>query len=300
MVNVPRYTRKLASKIAALGGVDYLVVTSRGLELGHERWKEAFPGLTRIVHRHDAVAGNGDAGGGGGGVAQFEQVLDGYGPWELERASSGISDNGEKDEDENDRVDLRITHVPGHTFGSLALWFQPMASSSASAEKGKDGVGKNMEEEAVLFTGASLGVVRRKGVKRGTLDGLAGMNDGDVKRQARSLRTLVNFPPSVQKDRKAAGEGAQEGAQDGESNDKDAEEETGRAIISSPSLGQVPASEPVEVHARPWRWILSAFGAPTRLGDEGSGAEEAQEEVRRLVLEVADQLETRPLPPYGL
>ena len=113
MVDVPRYNRRLADSIERrFGGIDYLVLTSRGLEEGHAQWKARFPNLVRVMHRHDLKTGD--------TLSTVEEVLDGSGPWDLT-----LDDDGD-DDTAASASDVRILHTPGRTFGAFSVWFHAL------------------------------------------------------------------------------------------------------------------------------------------------------------------------------
>ena len=182
MVGVPRFSRRLADAIERrFGGVAYLVVTSKGLEMGHAQWKACFPDIVRVVHRHDLRPGE--------TLGVVEEVLDGSGPWDLSADDSDEDEDeryeqGDMEEDQVGEaataIDVRIVHTPGRTFGTLCVWFKP---NTAAADR-EGGLG---ETEAAVFTGGHLGF----DPKRQRLDGFSGMNRAGLRRQAASMRILL-------------------------------------------------------------------------------------------------------------
>ena len=94
LVDSPRYTRGLADRLEALGGVDLLFLTHRDDVADHARWRERF-GCERVLHADDRRAG----------TADVEHFLHGRDPvqWDDE---------------------LRMLPTPGHTEGSTCLSYR--------------------------------------------------------------------------------------------------------------------------------------------------------------------------------
>ena len=89
LVDSPRFAGVLVDRIAALGGVRFLVLTHQDDVADHAKFRRRF-GCDRVIHRADVRADTRDC----------ERIIDG----DTELAS-----------------DLRLIHVPGHTRGSIAL-----------------------------------------------------------------------------------------------------------------------------------------------------------------------------------
>jgi glyoxylase-like metal-dependent hydrolase (beta-lactamase superfamily II)/ferredoxin len=89
LVDSPRFAEILVARIAALGGVRYLVLTHQDDVADHAKLRARF-GCERVIHRADV---HGDTRG-------CERIIDG---------------------DAELAPDLRLIHVPGHTRGSIAL-----------------------------------------------------------------------------------------------------------------------------------------------------------------------------------
>jgi glyoxylase-like metal-dependent hydrolase (beta-lactamase superfamily II)/ferredoxin len=89
LVDSPRFARLLVDRIAALGGVRFMVLTHQDDVADHARFRERF-GCERVIHRADVRSGTRDC----------ERIIDG---------DTDLSD------------DLQLIHVPGHTRGSIAL-----------------------------------------------------------------------------------------------------------------------------------------------------------------------------------
>mmetsp|Transcript_8302 Transcript_8302/g.10793 ORF Transcript_8302/g.10793 Transcript_8302/m.10793 type:complete len:368 (-) Transcript_8302:191-1294(-) len=98
MVDVPRFTERLAKLVEAAGGVSYLYITHKD-DLGdHLQWKKRFPDMIRVINRLDVMPT----------ARSFERKLEDDGPWYLDGAG-----------------DHSIVWVPGHTFGSTMLLYRP-------------------------------------------------------------------------------------------------------------------------------------------------------------------------------
>jgi len=72
-----------------------LIITNRNNVYGHEKWKEKYPKLSRIIHKTDATS---DADG-------VEIKLEGTGIW-------------------YPQDDLKIIHTPGNTAGALCVLYE--------------------------------------------------------------------------------------------------------------------------------------------------------------------------------
>lgn len=92
MIDIPRYNSKLANTLELEGGVQKIIVTHSDNIADHQKWKDRFPNLQRIIHRADAKETAGE----------FELKLEGGGIW-------------------NPSSDVQIIHTPGHTAGSLSI-----------------------------------------------------------------------------------------------------------------------------------------------------------------------------------
>jgi glyoxylase-like metal-dependent hydrolase (beta-lactamase superfamily II) len=91
LVDSPRFSRPLAERIRALGGIRLLFLTHRDDVADHARWAEAF-GCARVLHSRDATSG----------TRGVEKLLHGEAPVSLGEGLLAIP-------------------VPGHTAGSAAL-----------------------------------------------------------------------------------------------------------------------------------------------------------------------------------
>jgi glyoxylase-like metal-dependent hydrolase (beta-lactamase superfamily II)/ferredoxin len=89
LVDSPRFARLLVDRIAALGGVRFMVLTHQDDVADHAKFRDRF-GCERVIHRADVRSG----------TRGCERIIDG----DTELAG-----------------DLRLIHVPGHTRGSIAL-----------------------------------------------------------------------------------------------------------------------------------------------------------------------------------
>lgn len=89
LVDSPRFAKVLVDRIAALGGVRFLVLTHQDDVADHAKLRERF-GCERVIHRADVRSTTHDC----------ERIIDG---------DTDLAD------------DLRLIHVPGHTRGSIVL-----------------------------------------------------------------------------------------------------------------------------------------------------------------------------------
>ncbi len=94
LVDSPRASRPLLERVEELGGVRWMFLTHRDDVADHRKWAEAFK-CERILHRDDVSHGTRDV----------ERVVEGDSPVEL-------------------APDLVTVPVPGHTRGSMALWYR--------------------------------------------------------------------------------------------------------------------------------------------------------------------------------
>lgn len=95
MVDVPRFSRGLADRIGALGGLEGIFLTHRDDVAGHERWAER-TGARRVLHADDQTAR----------TRSVERLVRGQAPVALAE-------------------DLLVIPTPGHTRGSACLLFTP-------------------------------------------------------------------------------------------------------------------------------------------------------------------------------
>ncbi|XVE69253.1 hypothetical protein DITRI_Ditri09bG0137600 [Diplodiscus trichospermus] len=96
LIDSPKFTERLASKIEMLGGVRYIFLTHKDDVADHGKWSKRFS-CDRILHSQDVEVC----------TADVEMKLDGSGPWSL----------GE---------DIILVHTPGHTEGSVCLLYKPL------------------------------------------------------------------------------------------------------------------------------------------------------------------------------
>ena len=100
MVDSPRYNSRLARRIEAeYGGVDLMLLTHMDDVADHNRWKERFPSMTRVMHTLDV---RGPECWPGIDMRAVETQLEGNGPWELAPG-------------------LTAVHTPGHSRGHLCF-----------------------------------------------------------------------------------------------------------------------------------------------------------------------------------
>jgi hypothetical protein len=52
LVDVPRYSARLATRLAALGGVHTMIITHGDSAVDHQLWKQRFPDLQRVIHQY--------------------------------------------------------------------------------------------------------------------------------------------------------------------------------------------------------------------------------------------------------
>jgi glyoxylase-like metal-dependent hydrolase (beta-lactamase superfamily II)/ferredoxin len=91
LVDSPRFSRKLARRIGAMGGVRWMFLTHGDDVADHRLWRAEF-GCERILHRGDVARG----------TREVERLIDGFEPMELAPG-------------------LVAVPVPGHTRGSVCL-----------------------------------------------------------------------------------------------------------------------------------------------------------------------------------
>ncbi|KAK1436361.1 hypothetical protein QVD17_02140 [Tagetes erecta] len=96
LIDSPRYTEKLASNIEKLGGARYMFLTHRDDVADHEKWSRRL-NCERVLHRTEVNVSTNNV----------EIKLNGCGPWSL----SG---------------DIQLIHTPGHTEGSVCLFYKPL------------------------------------------------------------------------------------------------------------------------------------------------------------------------------
>ncbi|TYH89998.1 hypothetical protein ES332_A13G021000v1 [Gossypium tomentosum] len=96
LIDSPKFTERLARKIEELGGVCYMFLTHKDDVADHGKWSKRFC-CDRILHSGDVEAC----------TADVETKLDGNGPWRLGQ-------------------DIMLIHTPGHTEGSVCLFYMPL------------------------------------------------------------------------------------------------------------------------------------------------------------------------------
>ncbi|WVZ73038.1 hypothetical protein U9M48_021396 [Paspalum notatum var. saurae] len=96
LIDSPRYNPKLASNIEKLGGARYMFLTHIDDVADHRKWAERLK-CVRIIHSGDAEESTVDV----------EWKLDGNGPWNI-------------------GTDFELIHTPGHTQGSVCLYYKPL------------------------------------------------------------------------------------------------------------------------------------------------------------------------------
>ncbi|CAE7203957.1 tam [Symbiodinium microadriaticum] len=125
MYDSPRYSSRLAKVLEAAGGIHLMVLSHKDDVADHERWKERFPGMTRVMHKQDV---RGPLSWPYIDMTGVEMQLEGAGPWTLAEG-------------------LKVVFTPGHSAGCITL----IADGSRT---GGDGV---------AFTGDHLALSGRLG-----------------------------------------------------------------------------------------------------------------------------------------
>lgn len=96
IVDSPRFTKVLVHKIEMLGGARYMFLTHKDDVGDHEKWAKRLR-CERILHSEDVEAH----------TADVEMRLYGDGPWSI-------------------GADFELIHTPGHTEGSVCLYYKPL------------------------------------------------------------------------------------------------------------------------------------------------------------------------------
>ncbi|KAL6911217.1 hypothetical protein ACP4OV_000022 [Aristida adscensionis] len=96
LIDSPRYTPKLANNIEKLGGARYMFLTHIDDVADHRKWAERLK-CERIIHSGDVMEV----------TADVEWKLNGDGPWNI-------------------GTDFELIHTPGHTEGSVCLYYKPL------------------------------------------------------------------------------------------------------------------------------------------------------------------------------
>ncbi|OAY75199.1 hypothetical protein ACMD2_06395 [Ananas comosus] len=96
LVDCPRYKEKLVRNIEMLGGARYMFLTHKDDVGDHEKWSKRLK-CERILHSGDVEAS----------TADVEMKLHGEGPWSIGN-------------------DFELVHTPGHTKGSVCLYYKPL------------------------------------------------------------------------------------------------------------------------------------------------------------------------------
>ncbi|KAK8944246.1 hypothetical protein KSP39_PZI008697 [Platanthera zijinensis] len=95
LVDSPRYTEVLVRNIENLGGAKYMFLTHKDDVADHDKYSKHF-GCERILHSGDVEESTVDV----------ETKLCGDGPWSI-------------------GTDFELIHTPGHTEGSICLYYKP-------------------------------------------------------------------------------------------------------------------------------------------------------------------------------
>ncbi|KAJ1692472.1 hypothetical protein LUZ63_009170 [Rhynchospora breviuscula] len=138
MVDSPRYNEILAHKFDMLGGVRYMFLTHKDDIGEHDKWAQQLK-CERIMHVGDVDYR----------TADVERKLHGDGPWTI-------------------GSDFELVYAPGHTEGSVCLYYKPMK---------------------VIFTGDHL----FKSAETGELDISLMYNQQSVSLQLDSVKKLLDL-----------------------------------------------------------------------------------------------------------
>ncbi|XP_020679528.1 uncharacterized protein LOC110097490 isoform X2 [Dendrobium catenatum] len=96
LVDSPRYTGVLARNIEIFGGAKFMFLTHMDDVADHDKWSKRF-GCKRILHSRDVKESTVDV----------EMKLYGNGPWSI-------------------GTEFDLIHTPGHTEGSVCLYYKPL------------------------------------------------------------------------------------------------------------------------------------------------------------------------------
>eukprot|EP00903_Cladosiphon_okamuranus_P006661 g6503.t1 len=140
MMDSPRFHPGLAKALDQKGGVSLMVISHIDDVGDHQRWKERFPGMKRVMHKAD--------------IRRYDDTRNVEVQLDSDSADGQIGgfdfwDLGE---------DLRAVHTPGHTRGCITLLY----ANKRSAQGGSSG-----EDEGVAFTGDHLALSGRTGALTG-------------------------------------------------------------------------------------------------------------------------------------
>ena len=113
MVDSPRFDARLASKIQALGGAEFIFLTHRDDVADHARWASRL-GSRRVMHSLECNAKQ--------GTDAVEAKLEGSGPWTLRDCRGG--EEGREGGEAGDG-DVRFVLQPGHTEACVAMLHAP-------------------------------------------------------------------------------------------------------------------------------------------------------------------------------
>ena len=111
MVDSPRFDPRLAAKIEALGGAEFIFLTHRDDVADHARWASRL-GAKRIMHSLECNEGQ--------GTDKVEVKLEGQGPWTLRDCRGG-----ERDDEKDGENDIQFVLQPGHTEACVAMLHSP-------------------------------------------------------------------------------------------------------------------------------------------------------------------------------
>ncbi|CAM9465612.1 unnamed protein product [Ectocarpus sp. 6 AP-2014] len=145
MMDSPRFHPGLAKELDAKGGVSLMVLSHIDDVGDHQRWKERFPNMKRVMHKAD-VQRYGD-------TRNIEIKLD---------SNSADGQIGSRDYWQLGSG-LRALHTPGHSRGSITLLYDGNNKSAHSAAEG----GGSAQAEGIAFTGDHLALSGRTGALTG-------------------------------------------------------------------------------------------------------------------------------------
>lgn len=126
LIDSPRFTTRLASKIEMLGGAKYMFLTHIDDVADHRKWSQRL-NCMRVMHLLDIDASTNDV----------EMKLEGSGPWNLYE-------------------DIQLIHTPGHTAGSVCLFHKShkilfTGDHIGETESGKITIGEKYNKCSVLM-----------------------------------------------------------------------------------------------------------------------------------------------------
>lgn len=97
LIDPPPFSEELADKLQLVGGADFIIFTSKLRVHDHEKWKNRYPGVERVIHSLDVDRPS---------SLLIERKLQGEGPWTLDS-------------------EITILFTPGKTPGHLCFLYHP-------------------------------------------------------------------------------------------------------------------------------------------------------------------------------